>query len=66
MLYEVITSARLDEKSAPLLDELSTIIKRCPGLTIEVGGHTDNIGSDTANQRLSEARAKSVASYNFV
>lgn len=56
-------SARLDAKSAPLLDELAGVIGRCPGLVIEVGGHTDNVGSDAANQRLSEARAKSVAAY---
>ena len=30
---------------------------------IEIGGHTDNIGSDAVNQRLSEARAKSVRDY---
>ncbi|CBA15656.1 OmpA family protein [Xanthomonas albilineans] len=30
---------------------------------IEVVGHTDNIGSDAVNQRLSEQRASSVAAY---
>ena len=32
-------------------------------LKIEIGGHTDNVGSDDYNQNLSEARAKSVVDY---
>ncbi len=31
-------------------------------ILIEVGGHTDNVGSKTSNQKLSEARANSVKS----
>lgn len=56
-------SARLDPKSAPLLDSLSEIISRCPGLVIEVSGHTDTDGSANLNQRLSEKRAGSVIGY---
>lgn len=56
-------SARLDGSSAPLLDALAEIVARCPGLVIEVSGHTDNEGSDADNQRLSEARARAVSAY---
>lgn len=56
-------SARLDPKSEPLLNSLVDIIARCPGLVVEVGGHTDSDGSDAANQRLSERRAGSVTDY---
>lgn len=56
-------SAQLDGKSAPLLDSLADIVTRCPGMVIEVSGHTDSDGSDVANQRLSEQRAGAVARY---
>jgi len=34
-----------------------------PGLKIEVEGHTDNVGGDAYNQRLSEQRAEAVRDY---
>jgi len=34
-----------------------------PGLNIEVGGYTDNVGGDEMNQKLSENRASSVRDY---
>jgi len=62
-IYFSAGSARLDLRSAPLLDSLVDIISRCPGLRIEVSGHTDSDGSAAANQRLSQARARSVGEY---
>ncbi len=56
-------SARLDNKSVPLLENLYDIVRRCPDLRIEVSGHTDADGSETTNQRLSEARARAVTNY---
>ncbi len=38
------------------------IKKLPPGVVLEVGGHTDNVGSDASNQTLSEARAAAVKS----
>ena len=32
-------------------------------MIVEVGGHTDNVGSDDANMKLSHERAKSVRNY---
>ena len=32
-------------------------------MIVEVGGHTDNVGSDEANLKLSHYRAKSVRDY---
>jgi OOP family OmpA-OmpF porin len=56
-------SARLDAKSNALLDQLYDIVSRCPGMVIEIGGHTDSDGSDATNQALSERRALAVQSY---
>ena len=34
-----------------------------PSLRIELGGHTDNVGNEASNQKLSEQRAKAVYDY---
>ena len=45
------------------LARVSGILLTTPGLNIEVEGHTDNVGSDSYNQRLSEQRASTVRDY---
>ena len=55
--------AELDERSYRLLDQLVDFMNQNSTLTIEIGGHTDNVGSDSYNQKLSEARAKSAVEY---
>ncbi len=45
------------------LAKISGILLAYPGLTLEVEGHTDSIGSDEYNQKLSEARANAVRDY---
>jgi outer membrane protein OmpA-like peptidoglycan-associated protein len=45
------------------LARVSGIILSHPGLTLEVEGHTDSVGSDEYNMRLSEQRANSVRDY---
>lgn len=62
-IYFASGSARLDPRSAPLLDSLVDIVRRCPGMVVEVGGHTDSDGSAEANLRLSERRAAAVSDY---
>jgi outer membrane protein OmpA-like peptidoglycan-associated protein len=45
------------------LAKVAGILLAYPGLNIEVGGYTDNVGGDDMNQRLSENRADSVRDY---
>jgi outer membrane protein OmpA-like peptidoglycan-associated protein len=45
------------------LAKVAGILLAYPGLNIEVGGHTDNVGGDQMNQQLSENRAGSVRDY---
>lgn len=51
-----IPPQRLDflQKAAGYINKLP------PSVVIEVGGHTDDIGSDASNQKLSDARANAV------
>ncbi len=39
------------------------LMKTNKTMTVEIGGHTDNVGSDEANMSLSHARAKSVRDF---
>jgi len=45
------------------MDKLADVVVRYGKTTLTVVGHTDNVGSDAYNQRLSERRALSVAQY---
>ncbi len=49
--------------SYPILDEVVSIMKKNPGLKVEVQGHTDNRGAAQYNQKLSENRAHEVMKY---
>jgi len=45
------------------LAKVAGILLSYPGLNIEVGGYTDNVGGDAMNQTLSENRAGAVRDY---
>jgi outer membrane protein OmpA-like peptidoglycan-associated protein len=45
------------------LAKVSGILLAHPGLTMEIDGHTDSVGSDDFNQTLSEQRAESVRDF---
>ena len=45
------------------LDKVVEMMKSHPAMCIELGGHTDNVGGDAMNQKLSENRAKAVYDY---
>ena len=45
------------------LDGVASTLAQYNQTIVEVAGHTDSVGSDEANQRLSQARAQSVGNY---
>ncbi|MES3019546.1 MAG: OmpA family protein [Bacteroidota bacterium] len=45
------------------LGQLITFLKENSAVSIEIAGHTDNVGDDKSNQVLSESRAKTVYDY---
>lgn len=53
-------SYELKVTSESELLRLVKYMEQLPDLLLEIGGHTDDVGSDTANQTLSENRAKAV------
>ncbi len=55
--------ATLRPESYVELNKLRDFLKANPTLKIEIGGHTDTRGDNAENQKLSEARAKSVKDY---
>lgn len=55
--------AELRPESAPELDRMVTTMNENPKLVIELGGHTDNVGGNELNQKLSQDRADSVREY---
>ncbi len=58
-------SAKLQENSKPLLDNLVTAMKtdRLMNMRFKIEGHTDAKGSESYNQNLSMRRAESVVIY---
>ena len=57
-------SARLTATDKERLNTIATRLKQeAPSARLTVTGHTDSVGSDTYNQKLSERRAHSVTDY---
>lgn len=55
--------AVLKPESRQTLHEAADRVKKFPTAVVTVAGHTDNVGSDAANLKLSEARAAAVRDF---
>jgi len=53
-------SAELDDPTENFLEELTATLKENENLKLKIEGHTDNVGSDKFNLRLSQQRADAV------
>jgi outer membrane protein OmpA-like peptidoglycan-associated protein len=53
----------LKPESNAVLQQVDTLLVNDPALKLEIQGHTDNVGSEAYNQRLSQARARSVVAW---
>jgi len=58
--------ATLRKESAAELDRLVKMLRDVPTLKIEISGHTDDVGSDEYNTKLSKDRAKAVVDYLII
>ncbi len=55
--------ADLKPESYPELDRVVELMKKYPNIKVEIAGHTDSIGSEAYNLRLSQRRAEAVVKY---
>jgi outer membrane protein OmpA-like peptidoglycan-associated protein len=55
--------AVLRPDSTPVLNRILDLFTHNPGFNAEVGGHTDNVGTEQYNMKLSDARAASVRTW---
>lgn len=56
-------SATVRPASKPVLDEAASTLVEHESLRVLITGHTDNVGTDEANRKLSQERADSVKAY---
>lgn len=62
-IYFDFNSATIKPESYPVLDDAAKTWTAKPNMRVEIGGHTDSIGSDSYNQKLSYQRANAVRDY---
>lgn len=55
--------ANISSSFYPVLNDVALVINKYEKTTLHVVGHTDNVGSDSQNQVLSEYRASAVKGY---
>ena len=63
ILFETNAANIKGAASFDLLNKIAAAANRCASFNISIGGHTDSVGNEAYNQRLSEARAATVKNY---
>lgn len=58
-----LDSTKVNTVCFSILDEVARNLKSIPKTKVEIGGHTDSLGSAAYNQKLSERRAAAVRDY---
>jgi len=62
-LFFVTGKSEISKWSHPELKRLIDVLKENKAIEIEISGHTDNVGSDKINNKISLERAESVKTY---
>ena len=62
-IYFKYKSADITVRAAVELEKVIAVMKKYPNIKLHIVAHTDCIGSDAYNMRLSEARAKATRDY---
>ena len=62
-VYFDFNKATIKPVSFALLDDVARALTDNPKLKVEVQGHTDSVGNDDFNLKLSQSRAESVKKY---
>lgn len=62
-IFFEFAKATLTAESTNELDRIVQLLKENPRISVEISGHTDNIGSAAYNKELSTERAKAVVDY---
>lgn len=62
-IYFASGSSNLKPESFPILDSVAILLRDNPTARMQIAGHTDSDGGESANQTLSQNRAQSVYQY---
>lgn len=62
-IYYASNQAELKPESKKELNKMARTIKETPNIKIQINSHTDEIGADDYNMKLSEKRAQNVVDY---